>query len=162
MRGQSLDKIFKLRIIFTLVVFCFTAVPGCVRRSSAEKRRLLGSSQWVGEGARTPPEPHRGTLEPGTEPSNAHIGTWMATHPCLCPYGAGNGSSSLPMTPDGMKWSRKPPFLGVWVECKNAAPNWMCGSWRSGFNPNLIYGFIYWCSDVQCTRNESRIIIFRM
>ncbi|TWW77789.1 hypothetical protein D4764_12G0011790 [Takifugu flavidus] len=50
----------------------YATVPGCVRRSSAEKRRLLGSSQLVGEGARTPPEPHRGTLEQGAGCSPLH------------------------------------------------------------------------------------------
>lgn len=101
--SQSLDKIFRLRIIFTLALFCFTTVPGCVGT------RLLGSGR--GRGLDAPQSP---TGVPLSKVPNPHIGTWMATHPCLCPYGAGNGSSCPPMTPQWDEGVKKTSIFEGW------------------------------------------------
>lgn len=66
---------------------------------------------WANFGGEVPCKTHsehrRGTLEQGSKAPNAHIGPCneLVTVPCLCPYAAGTGSSTLPMTLEGLKRS---------------------------------------------------------
>lgn len=50
-------------------------------QKSKEKKKI--KSGYGDKGARTPSEPFQGTLKQGTEPTDAHIGSWyeLATHP---------------------------------------------------------------------------------
>lgn len=72
----------------------------------------LGVVQVAGRGDRTSSEDHRGALQRATEPQNADIvpcderGTHSGVT-CLHPYVAMTDSSTLPVTPKGMKWLTK-------------------------------------------------------